>query len=524
VEDRFIRDVRADARRASLSNAHGAFFAGAFEACLAACDAIETRDARAAFDVALLRARVLLRLRRFAEAIDALRACSFTPTTPDGIVSAQMLLGTAHVWLNDVEPGLALLAQAQEHAAQVHPTIRAELTLHRGIAFHVAGRVDAADAALAAVPPDADMITARALEYRGWIAMSRRRFADGMPWFRAAFACIRSCRWRDRFVEASVISALTSLCAETLEFEDWPAIEAFVHEFDWQADGLEMPRLWTAFYCSVVNEQLGRTDEALAWSRDAETHAVDPGYRAIALDRTAAIFRGLGEPKAHLEFALRARAAYSGMQPLRPDLRLLPLSNAEELACAGAVADAEKALRAYRELGEHDKQEVRDDKRVQGLENLVGGCIAEGRGDRTEAVKLHASAFRTFRAIGYRRRAVATALRLARLTGSRRYVQYANTALAGAHPDYWMAREARALQSVDAPALTDHQRTILLLVAQGKTYKEIGSHLGRSWKTISNSVEHLRGKFRAGNRGELVARALRHGVVDVGDAESVRSA
>ncbi len=116
-------------------------------------------------------------------------------------------------------------------------------------------------------------------------------------------------------------------------------------------------------------------------------------------------------------------------------------------------------------------------------------------------------------------------MRLARVTGSRRYVDYATNALTDVHPDYWMAREARALQSGDIPTLTEHQRTILLLVAQGKTYKEIASELGRSWKTISNSVEHLRGKFGAGTRGELVARALRHGVVGVGDSgREVRTA
>jgi DNA-binding CsgD family transcriptional regulator len=67
------------------------------------------------------------------------------------------------------------------------------------------------------------------------------------------------------------------------------------------------------------------------------------------------------------------------------------------------------------------------------------------------------------------------------------------------------------------PALTDRQQTLLVLVAQGKTYKEIGTTVGRSWKTVRNSIEQLRAKFKVGSRGELVAQAVRLGIVPVGD-------
>ena len=67
-------DVPQSAERATLSTAHQAFFEGAFETCLAACDRIVVRDEPLRFELSLLRARVLLRLDRADKAIEALRA------------------------------------------------------------------------------------------------------------------------------------------------------------------------------------------------------------------------------------------------------------------------------------------------------------------------------------------------------------------------------------------------------------------------------------------------------------------
>jgi len=65
--------------------------------------------------------------------------------------------------------------------------------------------------------------------------------------------------------------------------------------------------------------------------------------------------------------------------------------------------------------------------------------------------------------------------------------------------------------------LTAHQTRVLRLVAEGKTYKEIGTALGRSWRTVNNTVEKLRVKFKVASRGELVAEAMRLGALDMRD-------
>ncbi|HEY6237431.1 MAG TPA: hypothetical protein VIW69_20195 [Candidatus Elarobacter sp.] len=49
------------------------------------------RDELLRFELSLLRARVLLRLDRADRAIEALRSCAYTPTSLDGLLTAEML-------------------------------------------------------------------------------------------------------------------------------------------------------------------------------------------------------------------------------------------------------------------------------------------------------------------------------------------------------------------------------------------------------------------------------------------------
>ncbi len=69
----------------------------------------------------------------------------------------------------------------------------------------------------------------------------------------------------------------------------------------------------------------------------------------------------------------------------------------------------------------------------------------------------------------------------------------------------------------DAPnayeSLTDREKQVLKLVAEGHTNKEIADLLGISVKTAMSHREHVMLKLQVHNRTELVRFALRHGVI-----------
>lgn len=84
-----------------------------------------------------------------------------------------------------------------------------------------------------------------------------------------------------------------------------------------------------------------------------------------------------------------------------------------------------------------------------------------------------------------------------------------------------VAREAfhdtGAPARADAPdeyeMLTDREKQVLKLVAEGRSNKEVAALLNISVKTAMSHREHIMLKLRLHNRTELIRFALRHGVI-----------
>lgn len=75
-------------------------------------------------------------------------------------------------------------------------------------------------------------------------------------------------------------------------------------------------------------------------------------------------------------------------------------------------------------------------------------------------------------------------------------------------------QESEADGAPDAyESLTDREKQVLKLVAEGRTNKDIAGILGISVKTAMSHREHVMLKLQVHNRTELVRFALRHGVI-----------
>ncbi len=62
--------------------------------------------------------------------------------------------------------------------------------------------------------------------------------------------------------------------------------------------------------------------------------------------------------------------------------------------------------------------------------------------------------------------------------------------------------------------LTDRELHVIALIAQGKTNKEIASHIFLSEKTVRNYVSSLLSKLHLSTRSEAAAYAVKHNVAD----------
>jgi DNA-binding NarL/FixJ family response regulator len=76
-----------------------------------------------------------------------------------------------------------------------------------------------------------------------------------------------------------------------------------------------------------------------------------------------------------------------------------------------------------------------------------------------------------------------------------------------------MSGEAVAAEPDLYDALTDREKQVLKLVAEGRSNKEVAELLGISVKTAMSHREHVMAKLRVHNRTDLIRFALRRGVI-----------
>ena len=66
----------------------------------------------------------------------------------------------------------------------------------------------------------------------------------------------------------------------------------------------------------------------------------------------------------------------------------------------------------------------------------------------------------------------------------------------------------------NSPALTEREREVLAMFAQGSTYADIAEVQGNSPSTVRNSIYRIQDKLGVGSRQALIAWAVRNGFLD----------
>jgi len=506
--------------RATFSEAMRAWFAGDFDGCLALCDRVRPNDVDMVSQLALLRARALLRLGRPQDAVAVVSGAFIAHGTLDASLTARMLLGQAYVRLDEHERGLGILEQAYRASQDAHATIRSEIALNIALGYYGLRRLDEADAALDLVSAGADIVHARALEYRAWVAVARADYASATCHFSDAVRRLDACRHYDRFLEATAIQGLGILAAERLDRGAWLFAEPRAERFDWGADGLAQPHHSIAVSASILYEADGRIAEALESTRKAEHVASTPGHALLALARRAAILRAVSERFAHgdLVAAMRRELDRIDLASLQGDMRGLPLAIAEETAYAGDVIGARALVKRYDALPAPSRMmAMTNDPRDRAYRYFVDAVVADSAGEHREAHVRYQRSFQLYQRIGYERRALLAALRLGELTGQTYLLEYVDRTLRKLSSRSPLRERARRHN----PTLTDPvvaelsriERAVLELVCDGKSTLEIAAVRGRSKQTIRNTISRVLTAFGVSDRSALLRECLRRGIV-----------
>jgi DNA-binding CsgD family transcriptional regulator len=497
-----------------------AWFTGDFEGCLALCDRVRAHDVDMVSQLALLRARALLRIQRPDDAIKVVSDVFVAHGTLDASLTARMLLGTAYVRRGDHRHGIAILEEAYRASPAAHPTIRSEIALSTAFGYYCLRELENAERALDLVSPAADIVHARALEHRGWIAVARSDYAAATESFSGAIRRLDDCRQYDRFLEGQGIFALSMLAAERLDRPTWLFAEHRSERFDWSASGLVTPQFWVGIYSSMVYEIEGRTGDALRLAGDAEQLAGSSVLRLLAQCRRAAILRTAGERFGHADLVRRMRLQLDAVDvtTLQGDDQLIPMSVAEEVAYCGDVVGARMLLKRYDALTPPSgTTALANDPRLKAARSFVDGVVADAAGDRQQAHHHYRGAFQIFKRVGYERRALLAALRIGEISGQTYLLDYVDRTLRKISDHSPLRERARrhdpALQDPVVAALSRIERTVLEMVCDGKSTAEIAESRGRSKQTIRNTVSRVLTAFDVADRPALLRECLRRGII-----------
>jgi DNA-binding NarL/FixJ family response regulator len=506
--------------RATFSDAMRAWFAGDFDGCLALCERVRPNDVDMVSQLALLRARALLRVGQPDDAIAVVRGVFVAHGTLDASLTARMLLGMAYVRRGDLREGLALLQQLYASAESAHPTIRSEIALNIGLAYYGLRELDAADRALDLVAPNTDIVHARALENRAWIASARRDYAGAMRHFEAALRRLDECRHYDRMLEANAMKGLAILAAERLDRTAFTFVELRAERFDWTARGLAGSLYGVTFSASMMDEVNGRIRDALRWAREAERAAPNEAMRLFAMCRRATVLRNADERYGHHDLVMQIQAALRelDLSNASGDEREVPPALAIELAWSGDVLGARALLKQYDALPPASgMSSLLDDPRPAGARLYAEAVVADGAGDHQQAHHRYREAFQIFHRHGFERRALHAALRLGELTGQTYLLEYAERVLRklSAHSPLRLRarRHNAALADPVVAELSRTERAVLQLVCDGKSTAEIALLRNRSKQTIRNTVSRILGAFEVGDRQALLRECVKRGII-----------
>lgn len=500
-----------------LDEALRAWLTGDAEGTLAACAVLDRAEAASPHAI-LLRVRALLRLRRTRDAIALLESPQLAGAGAAEAATAEMLLGTAYARSGDVQRGLAILREAANLPGAADAAIRSEIALGIALAYYQRHDFDAAATALDGVDPASDIVYARALECRGWIAKCRNDFGAAVAAFEASLEQLDRCRQFDRFLEANLVATLSYIAVELLDFARWNALLERAGRVHWDASGLEYNRFWLDMNRSMADEIAGRPRDALHAARSAALSAPSAAFALFAQCRRAAVLFSYGELLGFEDLAASIRAEFESI-----DLRVLhafeevnlPIVVAETLALIGDGAGAAAALHAVDTMSPPQLSLLHDEPMKRAYFAFVEGLVADANNEALRAQHRYRDALRVFTEIGMTRRALHAALRLGQLNGDPVLHAFVEEHARALPATSWIRTEsARAAAWRDDPLLaelTRAEREVLELLYEGKSTAEIAAVRDRSPQTIRNTISKLLRTFAVDNRQALVNECSRRG-------------
>ena len=515
----------------SVASARGAWLRADFTACVSALELFELGkgDTPDRAEALLLCGRALLRSQRAPEAKQLLAPAIGTFCTNDAECTARMLYAVAVTRCDSPDDGLALLRAAAERAdrLEVHRAVRLEIAYYRALSYW-AKRELGAVAELAGRVEDArlDVLSVRATQLLGFVAIAEQRYGDALRTFRLALQAYRACRERDTDLVEQILVQIATLEAQLRSatvpgsYGD-PAARKVAGDVFRAATSLGRSQIAWLDAWQFAHD--GDARSALRCMREAECMAPTQPAKVFALAGRASISAAFGEIENAREQALHAARMAEGIDwpATRGEERFALLQLVEAFGRVDP-SEAARVLARFDAIASKvdDVLLAGTDPRPAALESYARGIVARHAGQTTRARVLLNEAYRGFLACGHLWRAVLALIELdaafaASDVHEEFHLETAALIVREHFPNSFLARRlgrwAGLYGHPIGVRLTPAQRQILRYALEGYGAKEIASVTGRSVKTIGNQLASLHQAFGVNSTLRLVAECHRLG-------------
>lgn len=480
--------------------------AGDFDACIAELDEIGLNAHNS--DSIFLRARALLRLHKIEDAARWLHLMEGRHTDEDSIATHAMLLGNACARLENFDRANTLF----EHARSVSPhrTILAETAYYHALSLWQAADYRAARLMLhPALAADQDIVSARARQLLGFIAVAEGKFSEAQEHFYEALDALERCHAQDSHLEATLLHVLSIGEAE-VDLHDPQRIDKRIHAMPWTPN-LVMEHVQALRHVGLAYARAAMPDVAMARFIEAAAVCANSPWAVLGFVEAAELCRRNAEPIAasgYFRLSRRIADTSVGWSVVTGEGRLVLLHLAMLCVRCGDVDAARGYLDWY-----HGPTDGGD--RLPALSALK-------RDSRLECIEAHASALVTVSTSGKTGLAQLNAVseEWRRLKYRHRFEEARADMRAFQHA----SKQQDTSPSTSAPAtvvvipelasarpisLTSQQDRIVRRLVSGAKVSEIANELSVEEKTVRNHLSRLYALFEVPGQMRLLALILR---------------
>jgi DNA-binding CsgD family transcriptional regulator len=518
-----------------VASARDAFLRGDFAACVTALEGQTFVEESQRTEALFILAQSFIRLQKFRKVIDLLEPTLGEFVTLDESCTARMFHGYAVAVAEDVDRGLALLNAAAVFAdsPHVHRSVRAELAYYRGVAnWTKRDFAESSRLAIEAERADLDVLSVRATELRGYIALAQADYVEALRVFECARDAYAQCRGRDIGLATKIVCQIAAL-----EMNLRSAEIRGSHE---ERGGRAIPGTSFGPAISSTHRMVlscldawlyaldGNSKVAIRKSLDAISDAPSSAWRVRALASGATVAASVGDMALAGCLASEAGALSTTIDwNITTDEERFGLLLLAE-ACSGVdPSAAAHALDSYD--GVSSKMEptrtLRDahsDPRMAGWEAYVRGLVARIGGDVEGAADCFRRSADLLGSCGYLWRAALALIELDATpvdTSAERPLERAAMIVRTNFPESFLARRlgwAKIYTDRGGRKLTPAQVEVLRDLLLYKTVTEIADTSYRSVSTVRKHVAAIHAAFGTHSIVELVLECIRRGLVPVG--------